>query len=95
MNNKIGRGRGRGRGRGLNNGGSSNPWSLNSAPPQKASNQPGVKNERQMIDMKKYEKLIDNFSASDSSDEEIHNDEILSKLTKNFDDALESRQYLL
>ena len=92
MSGKIGRGRGRGRGRGSHDGESSNPWSLNTTPQQKASNRPGTTNVRQMIDMKaKYGKLIDNFSASDSSDEDIHNDEILSKLTKNFDDALESK----
>ena len=90
MNTKIGRGRGRGRGMN-NDAANSNPWSLSSSSPQKVS-RPGTTGERQMIDMKaKYGKLIDSLSASDSSDEEIHNDEILNKLTKNFDDALESK----
>lgn len=95
MNTKNGRGRGRGRGLGTH-AASGNPWSLNSNAPKvvPSPGPPPVSQEKKMIDMKaKYGKLIDNLSESDSSDEETHNEEILSKLTKSFDDALESRYF--
>ena len=92
--------RGRGRGRGFNNNQSQNnavqsPWSSTTQTvTSTATDRPGPKKENQspknkMIDMQsRYGKILDDMEASDSSDEEIHNEQIMSKLTKNFDSVL-------
>eukprot|EP00111_Clytia_hemisphaerica_P020513 TCONS_00060441-protein len=91
--------RGRGRGRGSNNQNQNNavqsPWSSTTKtlastgtvrPGHKKEN---LENKNRMIDMQsRYGKILDDMEASDSSDEEIHNEQIISKLTKNFDSSL-------
>ncbi|XP_066929991.1 NF-X1-type zinc finger protein NFXL1-like [Clytia hemisphaerica] len=92
--------RGRGRGRGSNNQNQNNavqsPWSSTTKtlastgtvrPGHKKEN---LENKNRMIDMQsRYGKILDDMEASDSSDEEIHNEQIISKLTKNFDSSLD------
>ena len=97
-----GRGRGRGRGRGscfasnMQNSHPS-PWNTSSIaqkPPNATKKKVPSENSRKMIDMSKYENLLGNLESS-SSEDELHEEKIISKLKQNFSDVLQGSLVLI
>lgn len=87
-NNAWGKGRGRGYGRGKETISTKEPWKISNNDSKVTSDK---KPANKMIDMAtKYANFLDNYESS-SSEEELHDDEILEKTIGNYTDALEGR----
>ena len=83
--NNAGWGRGRGRGFTVPKTNITNePWKRQSVSSKQANEKP----QNKMIDMEeRYGKFLNNYESS-SSEDELNDDEIVSKLTKSYNDTL-------